>query len=169
MSKTDANSVNVRRNLSMALNGRRQCSRRRRPDTLVVYGKREPADLEAAQVSHQERIDAHPVKRRDIASENGRPCRLATNQCGRGSDPVMVVSNGRPFDTVNIDGSVGCKQSRSSCPGVASTKPAHPLAGKRVLLQPQGCPNMPVFASCVSLGDWFAASLAECSAEQLPR
>ncbi len=37
-----------------------------------------------------------------IASENGRPRRFSTNQCGRGSEPVMVVSSGRSFETVSI-------------------------------------------------------------------
>src|SRR5215472_3201746 len=39
-----------------------------------------------------------------MASENGRPLRLALNQCGRGSEPVMVVSSARSFETVSIDG-----------------------------------------------------------------
>src|SRR5262244_3459055 len=41
-----------------------------------------------------------------MASENGRPARLCTNQCGRGSEPVMVVSSGRCLETVSIDTSL---------------------------------------------------------------
>jgi hypothetical protein len=40
-----------------------------------------------------------------IASEKGRPRRFSTNQCGRGSDPVMVVSSGLSFETVSMWGS----------------------------------------------------------------
>ena len=32
------------------------------------------------------------------------PLQVCKNQCGRGSDPVMVVSNGRSFETVSIGG-----------------------------------------------------------------
>src|SRR5262245_42055198 len=41
-----------------------------------------------------------------IASENGRPLRFSANHCGRGSEPVMVVSSGRSFETVSTSHSV---------------------------------------------------------------